>query len=74
MTTVQESNANAKRCLALCNEQIAQIDAEMDALVEKLVAGEVTALFVKVRELTLRDRRAQIEAVRKAMLGAIKHF
>lgn len=74
MTTVQENNANAKRCLAVCNEQIAQIDAEMDALAEKLAAGQVTALLVKVRELTLRDRRATLEATRKDMLGAIKHF
>jgi DNA-binding FrmR family transcriptional regulator len=74
MITIQQSNANAKRCLAVCNEQIAAIDAELDALVEKLVAGEVTALLAKVRELTLRERRAQAEAQRKAMLGAIKHF
>ena len=74
MATVQQSNANAKRCLAVCNQQIAEIDAELDALVDKLVAGEVTALLVKVRELTLRERREQAEAHRKAMLGVIKHF
>ena len=74
MTTVYEINANAKRCLAECNKQIAEIDAEMDRLVEKLTAGEVTALFVKIRELTLRERREQAEVMRKAMLGVIKHF
>ena len=68
------SNAAAKRGLAAASAQIAEIDAELDALVEKLVAGEVTELLVKVRELTLRKRREQVEKVRKAMLGVIKDF
>lgn len=72
--SVQENNAAAKRGLAVCNTQISEIDAELVALVDKLVNGEVTELFVKVRELTLRARRAQIENTRKAMLGSIKHF
>lgn len=71
---IHEENAKAKRCLAVCNQQIAEIDAEMNALVDKLVAGKVTALYVKIRELTLRERRDQAEATRKAMLGVIKHF
>ena len=72
--SVQENNAAAKRTLAVANAQIAAVDAELDDLLEKLVAGKVTELFVKVRELTLRERRAQAEATRMAMLSAIKDF
>lgn len=72
--SVQENNAAAKRTLAVANAQIAAVDAELDDLLEKLVAGKVTELFVKVRELTLRERRAQLEATRMAMLSAIKDF
>lgn len=72
--SVQENNAAAKRTLAVANAQIAAVDAELDDLLEKLVAGKVTELFVKVRELTLRERRAQLEATRIAMLSAIKDF
>lgn len=72
--SVQENNAAAKRGLAVANAQIAAVDAELDDLLEKLVAGKVTELFVKVRELTLRERRAQLETTRMAMLSAIKDF
>ena len=71
---VVESNNAAKRCLAVCNEQIARIDEELAELGEKFFAGEITELLVKVRELSLRERRAQHEKTRQAMLGAIKHF
>jgi len=71
---VVESNNAAKRCLAVCNEQIARIDEEIAELAEKFFAGEMTELLVKVRELSLRERRAKIDVVRKDMLGAIKHF
>ena len=74
MTTVQERNIRAKACLAMCNTEIQEIDAELNDLVEKLVAGEVTELLVKVRELKLRKRREQAEKIRKAMLGVIKDF
>lgn len=72
--SAQENNAAAKRGLASANAQIAAVDAELNELLEKLVAGTVTELFVKVRELTLRERRAQAEAIRNAMISAIKDF
>jgi len=36
---VVESNNAAKRCLAVCNEQIARIDEELAELGEKFFAG-----------------------------------
>ena len=68
------SNDAAKRGLAVANAQIAEIDAELADLLEKLVAGLVTELYVKIRELKLRERREQAEATRRAMLSVIKDF
>ena len=74
MTAVHEENMRAKKCLAMCNTEIQEIDAELNDLVEKLVSGEVTELLVKIREQKLRKRREQAEKIRKAMIGVIKDF
>jgi len=71
---VQQTNADAKRCLALVVADIDAIDFELNQLVDDLVAGRVTELHVKVREMTLRKRRDQFEAIRKALYSCIKDF
>lgn len=71
---IQQTNADFKRALALVVADIDAIDFELNQLVDDLVAGRVTELQVKVREMTLRKRRDQYEAIKKAIHAGIKHF
>lgn len=71
---IQQTNADFKRALALVVADIDAIDFELNQLVDDLVAGRVTELHVKVREATLRKRRDQYEATKKAIHAGIKHF
>lgn len=71
---IAAQNKAAKDCLALLNQQIAEIDAELRDLGDKLFVGAITPTLARVRELTLLARREQYERSANAVRASIKHF
>lgn len=71
MTT---ANDNAKITLASLGKQIAQIDAEMNRIVDLLVADKITPTLARVQEINLRARRDTLQNLYNSVHASIKHF
>lgn len=65
---------NALKCLGLVNQQIAEIDAELQVLVDKLVVGAIIPTLARVQEVNLLRRRAHYEKIANSVSSSIKHF
>jgi hypothetical protein len=63
-----------KTVLASLRKRIDGIDAELNKLLEQYEAGLVSAVHVRVRELTLKQRRENYQNLFNSLLGSIKHF
>lgn len=63
-----------KTTLASLRNRIEGIDAELNKLLEQYEAGLVSAVHVRVRELTLKQRRETYQNMFNSLLGSIKHF
>ena len=69
--------ARRDRCIAgmkVARAQIEEIDEELQELGRAYEAGEVTALFVKIKEGSLRARREQVQKCFNALDAARPHF
>lgn len=71
---VTEQNARAKATLASLGEKIAAIDAEMDRIVDLLVADKIAPALARVQEINLRARRENFQNMYNAVHASIKHF
>ena len=67
-------NDNAKIALASIGAQIAEIDAEMNRIVDLLVADKITPTLAQVQEINLRARRDSLQTLFNSVHASIKHF
>ena len=65
---------NARACLASLRQRIDAIDAEMNQLVDLLVAGKISPTLVQVQESNLRARREKFQNLFNSVHASIKHF
>ena len=65
---------NAKACLTRLRQQIEAIDAEMNRLVDLLVADKITPTLARVQEINLRGRRDSLQNLFNSVNASIKHF
>ena len=69
--------ARRDRCIAgmkVARAQIDESDRELEELGRAYEAGEVTALFVKIKEAAIRERRAQAQQCFNALDSVRPHF
>lgn len=71
MTT---ANDNAKTALASIGSQIAEIDAELNRLLDLLVADKITPTLARVQEINLKIRREKLQNLFNAVNASIKHY
>ena len=64
----------AKTCLASLRKRIDEIDAEMDRIVDLLVADKIHPTMARVQELNLRARRENLQNLFNSVHASIKHF
>lgn len=69
-----EAAIDAKATLASLRQQIDAIDAEMNRLVDLLVADKISPTLVQVQEINLRARRDSLQNLFNSVHASIKHF
>lgn len=65
---------NAKAALASIGKQIAEIDAEMNEIVDLLVADKISPTLAQYNEVQLRARRHDLQNQFNSIHASIKHF
>lgn len=68
------TNEATKTYLKSLRQRIDGIDAELNDLLVKYESGLVSAVHVRVRELTLKQRRDTFQNIFNAMNASLKHF